>query len=175
MLVDRELRRDEIALVWTIDRRESIDALYHLEDGKLILRPEQIEVPGWPPGEADKYTPILLECFDRGGWAYGAFEDGGLIGVVIVHGNFIGINKDQLQLEFLHVSRAHRKTGLGAKLFHLARAVARERGARSLYVSATPSRNTVNFYLRHGCRLAKEPEPELFAREPEDIHLECEL
>jgi hypothetical protein len=62
---------------------------------------------------------------------------------------------------------------LGKRLFDLARAVARERGARQLYISATPSENTVNFYLRLGCQVAEEPDPELLALEPEDIHLVC--
>ena len=52
-----------------------------------------------------------------------------------------------------------------------AAAIARERGARLLYVSATPTENTVNFYLRRGCILATPPDPELLALEPDDIHL----
>ena len=56
-------------------------------------------------------------------------------------------------------------------LFEQACAVARTWGAALLYVSATPTENTVNFYLRRGCRLASTPDLELFAQEPEDIHL----
>ena len=37
------------------------------------------------------------------------------------------------------------------------------------------SNNTVDFYLRRGFRVAGEVDPDLFALEPEDIHLECEL
>ena len=44
-----------------------------------------------------------------------------------------------------------------------------------LYVSATPSENTILFYLSFGCKLASEVDPELFALEPEDIHLELVL
>ena len=58
--------------------------------------------------------------------AYGVFDDARLIGTAILEGKFIGANKDRLQLEFLHVSRAYRKTGLGTKLFNLAREVARQ-------------------------------------------------
>jgi hypothetical protein len=47
--------------------------------------------------------------------------------------------------------------------------------ARRLYISATPSENTVNFYLRQGCVLARQIDPELFELEPEDIHLEYDL
>jgi hypothetical protein len=49
---------------------------------------------------------------------------------------------------------------------------ARELGTKKLYVSAAPSENIVNFYLRQGCVLAEKADPELFELEPEDIHLE---
>jgi predicted N-acetyltransferase YhbS len=171
----RELLREEIEQVWNIDRSEVIEGLYHLEDGTLVLRRQHIEVSGWPPGEAEKYTPILLDCFDRGGWFYGAFDDARLVGVVVLENRFIGRNKDQLQLKFLHVSHSYRNRGLGAKLFKLATITARERGARRLYISATPSENTINFYTRLGCTIAEEPDPELFELEPEDIHLELQI
>ncbi|MHB0442614.1 GNAT family N-acetyltransferase, partial [Klebsiella pneumoniae] len=42
-----------------------------------------------------------------------------------------------------------------------------------LYISSIPNKNTVDFYLAQGCRLADKPDPALFALEPEDIHLVC--
>ena len=48
-------------------------------------------------------------------------------------------------------------------------------GARSLYVSATPTGSAVGFSLGRGCRLADPVHPELFTDEPEDIHLVCPL
>jgi predicted N-acetyltransferase YhbS len=171
----RELRREEVEQVWKIDRSEVIENIYRLENGALVLNPHHFDVPDWPPGEAEKYRPILLDCFDRGGWFYGAFDGAELIGVVVLESKRIGKHKDQLQLKFLHVSRSHRKTGLGTQLFELAKAIARERGAERLYISATPSENTINFYRRLGCALAAEPDSELVELEPEDIHLECDL
>jgi hypothetical protein len=64
---------------------------------------------------------------------------------------------------------------MATRLFGLARATARARGARRLYISATPTENTVKFYLRLGCAVTREPDADLFALEPEDIHLECEV
>jgi len=173
--VGRQLLRDEIPQVWTIDRSEVIDGVYYLRNGALILIPEHRVVSGLPPGEAEKYTPILLDCFDRGGWFYGEFDRAKLVGVVVLDSKRIGKQMDQLQLESLHVSSAYRNHGMGAKLFQLARTTARERGARRLYISATPSRNTINFYLRLGCRVTNTPDQMLFEREPEDIHLECDV
>ena len=171
----RELHREEVALVWNIDRSEVIENIYRHEKGLLTLHRQHIEVAGWPPGEAEKYTPILLDCFDRGGWFYAAFEGALLIGAVVLESNLIGKGKDQLQLQFLHVSSAYRNRGLGARLFELAKATARARGARRLYISATPSQHTIDFYMRLGCKLTDEADPELFALEPEDIHLACEI
>ena len=171
----RQLLRDEIEQLWTIDRKEVIDAVYHLENGALVLTPEHHDVSGWPAGEAEKYTPILRDCFDRGGWFYGEFDRAKVVGVVVLDSKRIGKRKDQLQLQFLHVSRAYRNRGMGAKLFRLAMETARQRGAMQLYISATPSENTVNFYMRLGCKLTAEPDPELVEREPDDIHLECDV
>lgn len=169
----RELLREEIQQIWTIDRSEVIERIYRVENGALVLEPEHYALDGWPPGEAEKYTPILLDCFDRGGWFLGAFDNGQLVGVVALDNKRIGRHQDQLQLEFLHVTCSYRNRGLGKHLFELARATARSRGAKRLYISATPSENTVDFYLRLGCIIAREPDAELVEREPEDIHLEC--
>jgi len=170
----RTLLREEIKQVWNIDRRERINNIYRFENGTLRLRPLNVDVPGWPPGRAEELTPILFACFDRGGWFYGAFEGGKLVGAVVLDNQRIGRYKDQLELKFLHVSRSYRQQGLGTRLFELAKATARLRGAKRLYISATPSENTVNFYLRLGCAVAAEPDQELFDLEPEDIHLECD-
>ena len=175
MITRRELLREEIEQVWNIDRSEVIDNIYHLENGTLVLRPEHHDVRGWPPGEAEKYTPILLDCYDRGGWFHGAFDHAGLVGTVVLESKFIGKHKDQLQLKFLHVSSSYRNKGLGTQLFELAKSSARERGAKRLYISGTPSENTVKFYLRLGCAVAGKPDPELFELEPEDIHFECDV
>ena len=78
-------------------------------------------------------------------------------------------------MKFLHISSNYRRKGLGKKLFLLASEKAIELGAKKLYISSTPSENTVNFYLRLGCVLAKEINQELYNLEPEDIHLEFAL
>jgi predicted N-acetyltransferase YhbS len=170
----RLLQREEIPLIWQIDRRELIENVYCLRDGKLVLEPEHYDVQGWPPGEAEQYTPILLDCYDRGGTFWGAFEDEKLVGVAILESKFIGSKHDTLQLKFLHVSRDYRKRGIASMLFNLAFEKAKVLGAKKLYISATPSEHTVTYYLRLGCTLAREIDPELYELEPEDIHLEYE-
>ena len=171
----RELTRDEIPDIWKIDRSEVIDNIYYLRNGQLVLEPEHYDMRGWPPGEIEKATSFLLDCFDHGGHFWGAFDGEQMVGVAVLESRFIGSAKDTLQMKFLHISRAFRQQGLGKKLFWLTVRKARALGARKLYVSATPSENTVNFYMHMGCVPATEIDQELFELEPEDIHLEYVL
>ena len=168
----RILRRHEIPLIWQIDRREIVENIYYLDQGELLLKPDYFDVEDWPPGEAEHYTPILLDCYDRGGTFWGAFENNMLVGAAVLESKFIGMQQNALQLKFLHISRDVRKRGLGTTLFNTAVEKVKTLGAERLYISATPSENTVNYYLRLGCAPATEIDPELFALEPEDIHLE---
>jgi GNAT superfamily N-acetyltransferase len=171
----RALARDEIAAIWTIDRGETIEGLYRVEGGALVLRPERIELEGWPEGEADRYGPLLESCHDRGGWLHGLFDGARLVAVAVLDPRPLGPEGDRMQLKMLYVDRALRGRGVGRALFGLACDEAARRGARGLNVSATPSEHTIRFYLELGCRLAPEPDPELLALEPEDVHLDHSL
>lgn len=72
--VIRQLTRNEIPQVWEIDRTELIEKLYVLKEGKLLLSEQRFDMKGWPEGETEHYTPVLLESFDRGAPFWGVFE-----------------------------------------------------------------------------------------------------
>jgi len=80
-----------------------------------------------------------------------------------------------MQLAHLHVSASYRRRGIAARLFAEVARLAQERGARSLYVSATPSGSAIGFYLSRGARPVDTPDPGLFAVEPEDVHMVLDL
>jgi predicted N-acetyltransferase YhbS len=171
----RLLEREEIPRIWEIDRREYVENIYVMRDGRLALERHDFDVQGWPPGQPETETPSFFACFDHGGSVWAAFEGDVVVGAAILESRPIGRRRDTLQLMFLDVGNGHRRQGLGSRLFRTAAEEARRRGAKRLYVSATPSENTVRFYQGRGCVLASEVDPELFALEPEDIHLECAL
>lgn len=175
MVEIRKLTHPELPSIWTIDRAEIIDNIYYIRDGKLVLEAEHYDMQGWPPGEPEHYHPHLEDCFARGGHFWGAFDGEKLIGVAVLESKIIGSNQDTIQLKFLHTSNGYRKQGLGRKLFSIAAGRAKDMGAAKLYISSTPSENTVHFYFHLGCQLAQEVDAELFALEPEDIHLEYAL
>jgi len=165
----RRLARDELELFWTIDRREIHHNIYVMRDGEMVLTPFYYDVPGWPNTDSSK----LYGCFDRGGTIFGMFDGDLLVGSSAADTVPRGANGDQLELRHLFVSRDYRGTGVGTKLFEAAKDVVRTQGAAWMYVSATPTENTVHFYLGRGCQLALPPNPELLALEPEDIHFLC--
>src|SRR5919106_5140760 len=92
----RLLQREEIPLIWQIDRREIVENIYYLCDGELLLKPDYFDIQGWPPGEPEQYTPILLDCYDRCGTFWGAFENDLLVGAAVLESKFIGAAQDTL-------------------------------------------------------------------------------
>ncbi|HUG64830.1 MAG TPA: GNAT family N-acetyltransferase [Gaiellaceae bacterium] len=119
--------------------------------------------------EAD--TIKLRDCFERGGVFRGAFDGDALVGVAVLDTKLIDSARDHLQLLYLYVSRSLRGQGIGRKLFAEAADAARALGAKALYISAVPTENTVNFYLRLGASLVVAPDPDLLDAEPDDVHL----
>jgi predicted N-acetyltransferase YhbS len=170
-VASRALTRREIDLIWTIDRSEVHDHIYKVVEGRLILVPAYFEIPGWHPKVIESDTIKLRDCFDRDGIFRGAFDGDALIGVSVIDTKPIESAPDHLQLLFLHVSRSVRGQGVGRTLFAEAADTARSLGAKGLYISATPTENTVNFYLHRGAALVADPDPGLFAAEPDDVHL----
>ena len=59
----------------------------------------------------------------------------------------------------MHVSRPHRGRGVARRLIAMLAEQATALGATALYISATPTRNTVDAYVRIGARLADPPDP----------------
>ena len=75
------------------------------------------------------------------------------------------------QRAFLHVSAPWRATGIGGRLCEQLEQIACSAGDSDMVVSATPSENTVRFYLGRGFQPTADPLAELYALEPEDIHM----
>jgi N-acetylglutamate synthase-like GNAT family acetyltransferase len=169
------IQRAEIEKVRDINRKEIVKELYYYNNGNLSIRDVFIDDPGWTPKEIELHITDLYIVYDGGGFLYGAFDGHKMAGIVALGANFIGSAKDQLQVTFLHVDVAYKSRGIGTKLMKRVIKNAIEQGAKKLYISATPSKNTIDFYLGLGCQLTTELIPKLFELEPEDIHLQLIL
>ena len=133
----------------------------------------QWDVPPWRSGgDGDHTVPAKIafcrEHVDRGAVAYGAFDGALMAGIGVL---LPTPREGMAQLAFLHVSRDSRRAGIAARIVEEPFRVAGELGAASVYVSSAPTESAVGFYLRQGFRPTAEPDPELLALEPEDIHM----
>jgi GNAT superfamily N-acetyltransferase len=167
----------ELERIAEIDRSEHITRQYSYRGGVLESREVDIRATPWDPTGAGEHSvqanlaawrPIL----ERGGTLLGAFEADVLAGVAIYRPR---ISEDMGDLAVLHVSRTYRRRGVGSLLTEEVARLARADGARRLYVSATPTAATVDFYRSHGFAPTDEPDQALFALEPADIHMIREL
>jgi GNAT superfamily N-acetyltransferase len=162
-----------LSRVGEIDRAERIDVLYEQRGTELLARHGNWSASAWDRvghGEHSVEAKVkeLQRYVDRGGISLGGIAAGRLIalGVVVPH-----LRPGIAQLAFLHVSASWRGTGIGSRLSAQLDQLARTAGDTDMVVSATPSDNTVRFYLSRGFRPTAEPLAELFELEPEDVHM----
>ncbi len=169
----RVLEPVDLELLAQIDRSEVVETGYRVEDGRLVAFAVHWDVPAWDPvGDGEHSVRAMVEHWApqavAGGVLRGAFDGDTVAAIAMVVPAF---EPGLALLALLYVSRPYRRRGLAATLWECAETDAREAGARELYVSSVPSGSAVGFYLSRGCRLASHPHPELYAAEPEDIHL----
>ena len=169
----RRLDRTELSRVAEIDRREHIDVQYVQHGTELVARHGSWSSLAWDPdghGEHSVKAQIhMLEHYvDAGGIALGAFVGEELVGIgaVVPH-----LRRGIAELAYLMVSAPSRTTGVGSRLCERLDEIARTAGDSSMVVTATPTGNTVRFYLGRGFEPMAEPLPELFELEPEDVHM----
>jgi ribosomal protein S18 acetylase RimI-like enzyme len=171
----RVLSRVEINQLHEIDRTETIDRVYHVCDGKLCLKEEHWDVEDWSDEEKQRRIAGLQEGYDAGDTLFGAFDGATLVGLSVLDQSTSAQVAGRFNLAGLWVSQAYRGQGVGRHLVELVMNKARALGAKTLYVSATSTENTVRFYTSMGFRLADPIDRNLFQVEPDDIHMEMTL
>jgi GNAT superfamily N-acetyltransferase len=169
-LTIERLPRDGLRRFREIDRSEEIAVHYKQLGTAIVATPVQDSVPTFPADGpysvaalVDEWQPVV----DRGGVLLGAFDDGRLAGIALLGDE---VSDGVRQVALLFVSRPFRRGGVAGALMDEVERLALESGARTLYVSSVPSDSAVGFYLSRGFEVT-EPLPELFAKEPEDIHM----
>ena len=173
----RRLDRTELSRVDEIDRTERIDVRYVQHGTQLVARHGDWSASAWDPdgrGEHSLQAQVraVEHYVDDGGIALGAFTGGRLVGIGIVVPH---LRPGVAQLAYLHVSAPFRAMGIGSRMIDQLEQIGRTAGDSDMVVSATPSENTVRFYLGRGFQPMAEPLDELFEVEPEDVHLRKEL
>ena len=169
----RPLAHTELSRVGEIDRTERIDLIFGQCGTQLVERPGNWSATAWDPdGHGEHSVEAQRDALEHyvgvGGIALGAFSARQLVGIGVVVPHF---RPAIAQLAFLHVSEAFRAAGIGSRLSDELEQMARGAGDSEMVVSATPSENSVHFYLGRGYELVAQPLPELFELEPDDVHM----
>jgi GNAT superfamily N-acetyltransferase len=172
-LTIRAMQPSELTRLGEIDRTERIETIYIQRGETLEESAQAFDVPPWSPTGDDPHSlPDQIGFCQwhvaRGAQIFGAFDGEQLAGIGLVTPH---LRPGIAQLAFLHVSDGYRGQGIGRRLVEEIERLAKESGDTAMVVSATPSVNTVQFYMGCGYRPMAEPLPELFEEEPEDVHL----
>ncbi len=174
MIVVKQLATQDIERISEIDRAERVTVGYNYHNGKLETEIVDWNVPRWYTHDEThsfsvashirQWKPLL----EAGGVMIGALDGDVLAGFAILR---YRLTTEMAQLAALFVSKDYRRQGIAEQMVDEVVRLAKADGARTLYVSATPSESAVGFYLSQGFQPTDNPHPELFALEPEDIHM----
>jgi len=177
MLRYKQLGVRDLDGLHAIDRSDFSPTTYRVKHGELILECREFRHPGFTRAEWDGHIRKFRAELQKGATIlFGAFDGARLVGISGLEVDQPrGPQRDMLNMGPLWVTRSHRRRGIGEQLLALTRQAATDRKTRALYVSATPARSTVEFYLRMGCQLLSVPDKYLFALEPDDIHMGLHL
>jgi GNAT superfamily N-acetyltransferase len=152
-----------------IDVSEHGSVVYYWIENEVKPVPEEWERPKKPAAawQSDSWNSIL-ECPGVRAWGAIDLASNQLVAVVVYRPH---LTEDMAQLAALFTDKEYRRKGIAARLTQELIRQAVEDGHSRMYVSATPSESAVNFYRSQGFVPTKEVHPELYALEPEDIHM----
>jgi len=167
----RKLEMIDAERLVEIDRSETIELIYEMQNGVIAEIKAGHECPNWDVNQVNEMKERFKYELRNGGKAFGAFDEGLLVGFAVLGHKFRGKDKKQLQVDLMYVSRAYRRKGIGTRLMEQLSFEAKSLGADYLYISSTETQSAVGFYRSAGSHITEEVDEELFELEPKDIHM----
>lgn len=155
----------------TFVRHQVVDKCRRKIDGQWTIVSDPF-VDDWGEEQYKVLVACLRNTIEKKGVVYGAFSQGKLKGFCSVESEFLGSNKQYMDLTSIHVSEDARGRGIGKRLFILAVDWARTHSARKLYISAHSAVESQAFYQNMGCVEAEEYNAHHVEQEPCDCQLE---
>lgn len=170
-IVFRKLGPDDVHHLAHIDRSEKIERVCRLDNGREIWTEAGHECPAWNEQQLHELQLRLRSELEYGGAAVGGYDGDRLAGFGLLGHRLLGPQLDTLPIDLMYVGRPYRRRGIGTRLMQLLSREAAARGAKFLYISSTESSSAVGFYRSLGSETAAEPDPDMLAKEPLDIHM----
>lgn len=167
MIEIRQLKSDDLAQIAEIDISEEGTQRYKIIDGQLQIVEHDWQRPRWGAAQwkanLDRWQETL-----KSDLYLGAFDGVQMVGFC---GLRYQLQPTMAELTLLWITRTHRHQGVASQLVEEVFRLCKEEGAETIYVSSTPTIPAVGFYMGQGFQPTSEPDPALFALEPQDIHM----
>lgn len=165
-----KLKPENTQLITQIDRAEEIYHSYKLQHKQLTKYPSRLSVKAWDKIELANIVARSATLLQNKGVVLGYFDGPKILGAASLIRQPLACAKPTLVMDILYVSASSRGMGVGRSLFNAIKKQAGNFGAAAVYISATPTTNTVDFYLNNGCTIT-QPDQLMLQKEPDDIHL----
>ncbi len=150
------------------DRKQSVNKVYRKIANEYVLV-ECKYIEDWDLSQK-RYIAKRISSSEY--ISYIALDNDKVIGFISLLNS---LNGPYMILDMLHVSSYFRGQGIGKKLFEIGIEEAKKVGARSLYISACSSEETIAFYKKMGCILTNNPIKEIVEKEPFDLQMICSI
>lgn len=171
---DLEKAEININLFKNFNRYQDVRKCWRKENGKWILK-DIAFIEQWGLEEFEYLIKCLQNTIKTGGKVFGAFDNNALVAFASVENEFFGSHYEYLQLSCIHTSYESRGKGIGKKMFSIMSKIAKDMGAKKLYISAHSSEESQSFYKKIGCVEALQYNAKLQDAEPYDCQLEFSL
>lgn len=155
-------------------RHQTVGKCWRRDGEQWVIRDDPF-VDDWSEADYGELIDHLKQVSCSGGFVLAGFLAGRLKGFVSVDSQWLGNDREYLDLTNLHVSEDVRRQGIGKALFLAAADWARARGAKKLYLSAHSAVESQAFYRDMGCTDAQWICEEHAAAEPFDCQMEYKL
>ena len=130
-------------------------------------------IDDWDELKLHEIAKYLKVCVLRGGVVAVAMDQDRVVGFANIE-PYLYFN-EYINMPYIHVSNDYHNQGIGKILFYMLEKSAKQLGAKKLYISTHPAIPAQRFYESVGTVLANKIIPELYEKEPADIHREKEL
>lgn len=156
------------------ERRQSVEHCWRKTGNGYSLLPV-VYTEDWSLSERREMARKILYQLSLGSVAYGAMQDGRIVGFALVINQRFGSENQYVDLAEFYVSAPYRRKGIGKALFRVSCSAAQKIGAQKLYISAHSAEESIAAYKSYGCVLAREINQTLAEKEPCDLQLEFKL
>ncbi|MGN0595830.1 MAG: GNAT family N-acetyltransferase [Ruminiclostridium sp.] len=155
-------------------RHQEITEIWQKIGGSYVLVPNNF-TEDWDTEKCREIARQIISGINSDGFAYGAFSGNEIVGYIYMSREFFGSEKQYIELQLFHISEPFRRKGIGKELFRLGCIEAKAIGAKKLYISAHPSKESQAAYRSLGCVEALEINKAIAENEPFDIQMEYTL